>query len=124
MMRKLLVTAAAVIVTTMAAFASDVSGKWTAQVPSRDGQMREQTFTFKVDGEKLTGTVSGMQGDIEIKDGTVKGDDIAFSVVRAFQGNEVKINYKGKVAGSEIKFTSQREGGDRTQEFVAKKATS
>lgn len=124
MMRKLLVTAAAVIVTTMAALASDVSGKWTAQVPGREGQMREQTFTFKVDGEKLTGTVSGMQGDIEIKDGTVKGDDIAFSVVRTFQGNEVTINYKGKVAGNEIKFTSQREGGDRTTEFVAKRPTS
>ena len=56
--------------------------------------------------------------------GLIKGDDLAFSVVRSFQGNEVKINYKGKVTGAEIKFTSQREGGDRTQEFVAKKATS
>jgi len=117
--------AAAMAVAVVSLYASDVSGKWTAQVPGRDGQTREQTFTFKVDGEKLTGTVSGMQGDVEIKDGTVKGDDIAFSVVRSFQGNEVKINYKGKVAGSEIKFTSQREGGDRPpQEFVAKRATS
>lgn len=123
-MRKFLVTTAAVLVTTMAAFAADVTGKWTAQVPGRDGQTREQTFTLKADGEKLTGTVSGMNGDTEIKDGTVKGDDIAFSVVRSFQGNEVKVNYKGKVTGAEIKFTSQREGGDRTQEFVAKKATS
>jgi hypothetical protein len=124
MRRKLSMLAAALLVAATSAFAADLNGKWTAQVPGREGQMREQTFTFKVDGEKLTGTVSGMQGDIEIKDGTVKGDDIAFTVIRSFQGNEVKVNYKGKVAGQEIKFTSQREGGDRTQEFTAKRATS
>ena len=125
MMRKFLVTTAAVLVTTMAAFAADVTGKWTAQVPGRDGQMREQTFTFKVDGEKLTGTVSGMQGDTEIKDGTAKGDDIAFSVVRSTPNGEFKMSYTGKVAGNEIKFTAKREGGDRPpQEFVAKRATS
>jgi hypothetical protein len=125
MMRKVLVTAAAVLVTTMAALASDVSGKWTAQVPGRDGQMREQTFTFKAEGEKLTGTVSGMQGDTEIKDGTVKGDDIAFSVVRSTPNGEFKMTYTGKVAGNEIKFTAKREGGDRPpQEFTAKRVTS
>jgi hypothetical protein len=89
--------------------------------------MREQTFTFKVEGEKLTGTVSGMQGgaDVDIKDGIAKGDDIAFSVVRSFQGQEVKILYKGKVSGAEIKFTSQREGGEgQAREFTAKRVTS
>ena len=108
-------------------YAADVSGKWTAQVAGRDGQMREQTFTFKVDGEKLTGTVSGMQGgpDVEIKDGTAKGDDIAFNVVRSFQGQEVKVLYTGKVSGAEIKFTSKRDGGDgQAREFTAKRVTS
>jgi opacity protein-like surface antigen len=124
MRRKLALLAAAVAMAVASAYAADVTGKWTAQVPGRDGQTREQTFTFKADGEKLTGTVSGMQGDTEIKDGTVKGDEIAFSITRSFQGNDVKINYKGKVAGDEIKFTSQREGGDRTTEFTAKRATS
>ena len=37
-------------------------------------------------------------------------------------GNEVKLLYKGKIAGDEIKFTRQREGGDRVAEFVAKRA--
>lgn len=105
--------------------AADVDGKWTAQVAGRDGQTREQTFTFKAEGEKLTGTISGMMGgaDTEIKDGTVKGDDIAFAVVRSWQGQEMKILYKGKVSGAEIKFTSQREGGE-PREFTAKRVTS
>ena len=107
--------------------AADVTGKWTAQVAGRDGQTREQTFTFKADGEKLTGTISGMMGgaDAEIKDGTTKGDDIAFNVVRNFQGQDVKILYKGKVSGAEIKFTSWRDGNDgQAREFTAKRVTS
>jgi hypothetical protein len=113
----------AVAVTSLTA--ADVTGKWTAQVAGRDGQTREQTFTFKADGDKLTGTVSGMMGgeDVEIKEGTAKGDDIAFSIVRSFQGQEIKILYKGKVTGGEIKFTSQREGGE-PREFTAKRVTS
>jgi hypothetical protein len=104
--------------------AADVTGKWVAQVPGRDGQTRETTFTFKAEGEKLTGSVTGRQGDVPITDGKISGDDLSFTVVMNFQGNEVKMLYKGKVAGQEIKFTRQREGGDQTQEFVAKRATS
>ena len=99
MRQKLSMLAAAIAMAVVSVSAADVTGKWTAQVAGRDGQTREQTFTLKADGEKLTGTTSGMQGgaDVEIKDGTVKGDDIAFTVVRNFQGQEVKILYKGKV---------------------------
>jgi hypothetical protein len=113
---------AVALVASAVVYAADVTGKWTAQVPGRDGQTREQTFTFKQDGEKLTGTMSAMQNDVEIKDGTVKGDDIAFNVALSFGGNDVKLIFKGKVAGDEIKFTRQREGGDNTQEFTAKRA--
>jgi hypothetical protein len=104
-------------------WAADVTGKWTAQVPGRGGQTRETTFNFKVDGEKLTGTISGMQGDIPISDGKVKGDDISFIVTMSFGGNDVKMNYKGKVSGDEIKFTRTREGSEQPpQEFTAKRA--
>jgi len=103
--------------------AADVTGKWTAQVQGQGGQTREQTFNFKADGEKLTGTTSGMQGDVEILDGKLKGDELSFNVKMSFQGNDVKMNYKGKLAGDEIKFTRQREGSDRPPtEFTAKRA--
>jgi len=104
--------------------AADVSGKWTAEVQGRGGNTMTQTFTFKVDGDKLTGTFSGGRGgELQISDGKVKGDEISFTVVRQGQSGEVKINYKGKVSGDEIKFTSQREGGQgQAQEFTAKRA--
>lgn len=127
MQQRLSMLAASVLVAiaSVSVSAADVTGKWTAQVPGRDGQTREQTFTLKADGEALTGTVSGMAADAEIKDGTVKGDDLAFSVVRNFQGQEMKFSYKGKISGNEIKFTSTREGGDAPpREFTARRVTS
>ena len=107
------------------AWAADVTGKWVAQVPGREGQTRETTFTLKAEGDKLTCSVSGRQGDTAISDGKINGDEISFTVVRNFQGNEFKTHYKGKVAGDEIKFTATREGGPggggQPQEFVAKR---
>jgi hypothetical protein len=113
------------IVAATVAWAADVNGKWTAQVPGRGGQTRETTFNFKVEGDKLTGTVSGQQGDTPISDGKVSGDDISFTVTREFQGNTIKMAYKGKVAGDEIKFTRTIEGGPGNAppvEFTAKRA--
>ena len=104
-------------------YAADINGKWVAQVPGREGQTRETTFNFKVEADKLTGTVSGRQGDTPFSDGKINGDDISFTVTANFGGNEVKLLYKGKIAGDEIKFTRTREGGDQPgQEFTAKRA--
>lgn len=103
---------------------ADVSGKWIAQVPTRDGGTRETTFNFKVEGTELTGTMSGRQGDVPIAEGKVSGDDVSFSVTLEFGGNSVKLLYKGQVSGNEIKFTRTREGSDQAQEFTAKRATT
>lgn len=105
------------------AFAADVNGKWTATMETPRGS-QTTTFTFKADGEKLTGTVEGARGGpAEIQDGKISGDSISFVVVREFQGNQLKMVYKGKVAGDEIKMTVGREGGEG-REIVAKRASS
>lgn len=120
-----MVTFAAVLVLASAAlaWAANIDGKWVAQVPGRGGQTQEQTFTFKADGEKLTGTVTGPRGEAPISDGVIKGDDISFTQTFDMQGNSVKVIYKGKVSGDEIKFTRAREGGNQPPtEFTAKRA--
>ena len=43
-------------------FGADINGKWTAESEGRDGQKRTTTFNLKSEGDKLTGTVSGMGG--------------------------------------------------------------
>jgi opacity protein-like surface antigen len=120
--RMMAAVAVAVAIVAVVVQAADVTGKWTGQVPTRDGGTRDSTFNFKQDGEKLTGTMTGPQGDIELKDGAVKGDDVSFNVALSFGGNDVKLIYKGKVAGDEIKFTRTREGADQTQQFTVKRA--
>ena len=109
----------------VAAVAADVTGKWTAEVPGRGGNMQTQTISLKADGSNLTGTVSGRMGDTAITDGKIDGDTISFSVVREFQGNKIKINYTGKVSGDEINFKMQREGGEgQGAQFTAKRAST
>jgi hypothetical protein len=63
--------------------------------------------------------MSGRQGDVEITEGKVKGDEVSFDVTMTMQGNAMKMTYKGKVAGDEIKFSRHRDGSDRTSEFTA-----
>jgi len=108
----------------VSAAAAGVDGKWTAQVPGRQGNTQETTFNLKADGDKLTGTVSSRRGDVQISDGKVDGDNVSFVTVTEFNGNQIKILYKGKVSGDEIKFTREREGGDgQSQSFTAKRAS-
>lgn len=113
------------MLTATAVWAADVSGKWTAQVPGREGQTQETTITLKVEGDKLTGSVAGQQGETPITDGKVSGDEISFIVTRERQGNTIKQIFKGKVTGDEIKFTRSTEGGQGNRppvEFTAKRA--
>jgi hypothetical protein len=124
--RVLLFVASLLVVFLAVAWAADVSGKWTAQMQGRGGQTTETTFTFKVEGDKLTGTMAGPRGDVPISDGKISGDEISFSVTMSMGGNEMKMLFKGKVSGNEIKFTREREGGGGRggpKECTAKKAS-
>ncbi|MCG6915551.1 hypothetical protein LJE86_16710 [bacterium BMS3Abin03] len=58
---------------------SKINGKWIGVVSNPQGDM-ELTFTFKVDGDTLTGTDSSSIGVIELTNGTVNGNDFSFDV--------------------------------------------
>jgi hypothetical protein len=91
----------------VSAWAADISGKWIAPA-----QGVEITLVFKVDGTAVTGTVNNPQaGEAPMKEGKINGDEISFYVLRTIGENEVKITWKGKVAGDEIKFTREVAGG-------------
>ena len=104
------------------AMAADVSGKWTGDMPGRGGDATPTTFTFKVDGEKLTGSMTGPQGDIPLQEGKVAGNQISFSTTLDFGGNAVKILYKGTMSGDQMKMTREREGGGQPREFTIKRS--
>jgi len=110
--RMLLIVAVILMVLVVSVWAADVAGKWIAQAPSGQGTS-EITLIFKVDGTTLTGTLdnSVMPGAIEIKDGKIQENDISFHVLRTFGENEMKVVWKGKISGDEIRFTREIEGG-------------
>jgi len=63
-------------------------------------------LTFKADGAKLTGSTSGPDGaTIAIADGKIDGNNLSFTVTFDFGGMPLVLNYKGVMAGAEIKFT-------------------
>ena len=101
------------------ALATDISGQWTASFDTQIGE-QHYVFTFKVDGEKLTGTAKSDNGNVTIEEGTVKGDDVSFVENLDYQGQKLKITYTGKVSGDEIKFTRDV-GGVAKEDLVAKR---
>ena len=96
----------------LVALAADVTGKWVGKIETPNGS-RDVTYTLNQDGDKLTGSVSGRNGETPISDGSVKGDSVTFSVVRTFNGQERKATYTGKVTGGEMKLKYQQQGQDR-----------
>jgi hypothetical protein len=82
----------------LAAFAADITGTWSAEVQTDMGS-GTPTFTFKQDGEKLTGTYSGQLGEAKLT-GTIKGDDVEWSFEASPQGDKLVVKYAGKLDGS------------------------
>ena len=83
----------------------DLTGKWKWVMQRPNGGGREVILTLDQQGEKLTGSISGMGfgGDADIQDGTFKDGQISFKVVRARGGQEMTTTYTGKVQGDTIK---------------------
>jgi hypothetical protein len=107
----------------LAAAAADITGKWTAEIPGRNGNTQNVTFNLKADGASLTGNMATPRGEAPISDGKVDGNNVSFNTVMKMQDNEITMKYKGKVEGDTIKFTRtvNFNGNERTTEFTAKK---
>jgi hypothetical protein len=103
------------------ASASDVSGKWSGTFKYND---QDVPITVDMKGDSdITGTVSGLPGgDTPIKEGKLQGDSLSFWITIDFQGSPIKLVYKGKVAGDEIKFEFGTEDGSWGTQYTAKKA--
>lgn len=58
---------------------SKIDGTWKTKVQGPQGEM-ELYFTFKVDGETLTGSDSSAMGTIPLTNGIVHGNDFSFDI--------------------------------------------
>ena len=95
----------ALLLTAMPALAADVDGKWAGSLTTPNGDV-PIGFTFRADGEKLTGSTTGPDGmEVAIKNGKIDGANITFVVAIDFGGMPLEVSYKGVVSASEIKLT-------------------
>jgi hypothetical protein len=94
--------------------------KYTAEI---GGQSLDVTIKLKLDGEKLTGTVTVADMETKIEDGKLKDGELSFKVVRDAGGNKFTVKYTGKVKGDIFKGKREldRDGQINTREFEAKR---
>ena len=79
---------------------SSIAGEWDASM-NTPGGVRTYKVIFKVEGEKLTGTVKRPGGDVPLE-GTIKGKDIQFTYTVQYNGNNLTIGIIGKLEGDTI----------------------
>ena len=105
---------------------ADPNGTWKWSFTGQNGQSRETTLKLKLDGDKLTGKISGRGGETDIEEAKLKGEDISFQVSREFNGNKVTIKYTGKISGDTIKgkTETERDGQARSRDWEAKREAS
>jgi hypothetical protein len=115
MKKRVVLLCALLALSSLAALAADVTGKWTSEAMGRGGKGGgTQTFTLKQDGSALTGTVQGGRGPAgEITNGKVDGDNVSFEVTREFNGNSMTIKYSGTVSGGSMKLSVNTARGQR-----------
>ena len=77
----------------------DLTGNWVFDVQTEAGG-GNPAFTFKQDGEKLTGKYKGLFGEADLT-GTVTGKTIKFSFSADAQGTAVTVVYEGEIVSSD-----------------------
>ena len=66
---------------------------------TKDGVKMESTLTLKNEGGVLSGTIDSPRGSVALNEVSVKGDEVAFAVIRVGFGDTIRIDYKGTVNG-------------------------
>jgi hypothetical protein len=89
-------TLAILLLTSVLAFAADVTGTWSGTVVLTAGSGNPK-MEFKQTGETLTGTYHGTFGEAPLT-GTVKGDKIEFK----FGTDATQAKYSGTIAGDKM----------------------
>ena len=132
MTKKLLFVTTILLALSLAAFAADVTGKWTFEQAGRNGNTTTVTLNLKSDGSKLTGTVTrpgrgGSPMEAQITDGKIDGNNISFKTSQQMGDNTMTTEYSGTVSGDSISLKVTRPGRDgspMTSEVTAKKSTT
>jgi hypothetical protein len=93
---------ALVLFASMPVMAADIDGNWKGGIDSPNGQV-EMKFTFKMEKDKLTGSMTGPDGNaLPIANGKLAGNQVSFSVSLDFGGNPTVITYTGELVKDKL----------------------
>jgi hypothetical protein len=82
MKRKVFTTAALIccFAICLAAAIADLTGKWTGTLKMQGEDDFPLSYSLKVEGDKLTGSAHTPDGEVNITDGKINGNDFTFNV--------------------------------------------
>ncbi len=103
----MLIFAMLLLVSVGTCFASDIDGKWTGKMQGPNGE-QDMTFTFKVSGDTLSGTVGTPMGEMPISNGKVNGKTFTFDVSMG----DMVIGHQCTLDGDTINMKVNGFGGD------------
>ncbi|MGA2362051.1 MAG: hypothetical protein ABSG73_06280 [Candidatus Aminicenantales bacterium] len=123
-MKKSLLLSLALTLAVMASFALaavNVTGDWEMTRTTPRGPMTS-TISFTQTDENLTVKMPGRNGEEMTGTGTVKGNELEWTITRTGPQGEMKITYKAKVEGDKMTGTSQFGDRPATEWTAVKKA--
>jgi hypothetical protein len=100
-----------------------VSGDWVFKMNTPNGDV-EAPMVLKVDGAKLSGSITMNNRKLDITEGSVDGKNLKMTIKRERPDGGVMVyQMSGTVDGSEIKGMTKTEmgGQEATQEWTAKR---
>jgi hypothetical protein len=103
------------------AFAADIDGNWEGEF-DMGGNKMPIAYKFKADGNTLTGSTKGMDGnDLAIADGKIDGNTFSYSIDF---GMGQPMTFNGTLKGDtlELKMQGGMGGGGEQPPIVLKKA--
>jgi len=103
------------------AYAADLAGTWSGSIDSPNGPV-QVSFTFKKDGDKLTGTTGpGPDGSmLALQNVKVEGDKVSFSLSVSMGADPVNFDYTGVVSADGLKLHTEFMG--QGIDFTVKKS--
>jgi len=112
-------TAVVLFSITLLAQGVNVTGDWEMTMETRRGETI-RTISFVQEGEKLTVTMEGFQGEDITGEGTIKGNELEWTILRSTPRGEFSMAYTGQVDGDTM--TGEVQMGQRgSNEWTAKR---
>src|SRR5262245_24607186 len=82
---------------------ADPNGTWKCTTDV-GGQKRESTLKLKLDGDKLTGTITyADKQESKIENGKFKDGEVTFTAMRELMDQKFTIKYSAKIEGDTLK---------------------